>query len=120
MVLAACGTAASAALSPCGPGARLQWKRWARGLSQSSQLIRRHALPHSLASWQESDGPLVTAPTKKGFGSRLIERVWVGDFGGDVEIAYESSGVVCRLSAPMENLREGLPSALEESPGGGE
>jgi two-component sensor histidine kinase len=63
-------------------------------------------------SWQESDGPLVTAPTKKGFGSRLIERVWVGDFGGDVEIAYEPSGVICRLSAPMENLRQALPSPL--------
>jgi two-component sensor histidine kinase len=77
-------------------------------------------IPTFSLSWQESDGPIVTAPTKKGFGSRLIERVWVGDFGGAVEIAYEASGVICRLSAPVENLRQALPSSFGGPSGGNE
>ena len=33
-------------------------------------------------SWTESGGPSVTAPRKKGFGTRLIERVLAAHFGG--------------------------------------
>jgi two-component sensor histidine kinase len=39
-----------------------------------------------------------------GFGSRLISRVLQDDFGGQVEVSYESSGLICRLTAPLENL----------------
>jgi PAS domain S-box-containing protein len=52
--------------------------------------------------WQEQDGPPVTAPTRKGFGSRLIQR---GLAGGGVSLRYRSLGVHCTLRAPLADLR---------------
>jgi two-component sensor histidine kinase len=53
--------------------------------------------------WTESGGPQVEPPAedKKGFGSRLIERILANDFAGEVRTSYRPSGVVCELSAPM-------------------
>lgn len=49
--------------------------------------------------WQEQGGPAVTPPTRKGFGSRLIQR---GLAGGDVLLRYNDEGVHCTLSAPSQ------------------
>jgi two-component sensor histidine kinase len=54
--------------------------------------------------WQEKNGPLVVEPSRTGFGSRLINRIVGADLGGAVELRYESSGVVCTLTAPIQNL----------------
>lgn len=51
--------------------------------------------------WSESGGPPVTAPTRKGFGSVLIQRLLAAELGGEVNVAYETSGVVCTIDAPM-------------------
>lgn len=55
----------------------------------------------------------MVVPTRKGFGSQLIERVLVGDFGGVIEVSYAPSGLRCKLVAPMQNLRNLLPSPFE-------
>jgi two-component sensor histidine kinase len=52
-------------------------------------------------SWTESGGPTVVEPTRKGFGSRLIERILAADFGGDARTYYRPGGVVCELIAPL-------------------
>ncbi len=52
-------------------------------------------------SWTESGGPPVTGPGKKGFGTRLIERVLAADFGGHAKTDYRPDGVVYELIAPM-------------------
>jgi two-component sensor histidine kinase len=54
--------------------------------------------------WQELGGPPASEPSGVGFGSRLISRVLGDDFGGSVEVAFGSSGLICRLTAPAENL----------------
>ena len=54
--------------------------------------------------WQELDGPPASKPAGVGFGSRLISRVLEDDFGGSVAVSYGSSGLICRLTAPLENL----------------
>ena len=59
--------------------------------------------------WQEADGPAVACPTSMGFGSQLIKRVLAADFGPDVEVLYEASGLICRLSAPMAKICAPLP-----------
>lgn len=51
--------------------------------------------------WQESGGPAVVKPTRKGFGSRLIERALAAELGGEVNVEYESSGLVCTIVAPL-------------------
>jgi len=52
-------------------------------------------------SWTESGGPHVAAPSRRGFGSRLIERVFAADFEGEAGTHYRPGGVVCELIAPM-------------------
>ena len=54
--------------------------------------------------WQEHDGPHASKPARLGFGSRLISRVLQEDFRGSVEVTYESTGLICRLTAPVEHL----------------
>ncbi|GEP09159.1 sensor histidine kinase [Methylobacterium gnaphalii] len=63
---------------------------------------RKHGLDAHLSFlWQEQDGPPVVAPQRRGFGSRLIERSLARDLDGTVEIAFEQTGVVCRIEAPL-------------------
>ncbi|RDI58690.1 sensor histidine kinase [Microvirga subterranea] len=51
--------------------------------------------------WQETGGPPVTPPTRKGFGSRLIEGGLARELNGQVAIAYETAGVVCTIDVPV-------------------
>jgi two-component sensor histidine kinase len=60
--------------------------------------------PKFVFVWREFGGPLASEPTNTGFGSRLISRVLQDDFGGSVEVSYEATGLVCLLTAPLENL----------------
>jgi two-component sensor histidine kinase len=57
-------------------------------------------------NWIESGGPPVVSPTRKGFGSRLIEKALAAELGGAVSIAYNSDGVVCTIRAPLAALHE--------------
>lgn len=50
--------------------------------------------------WREEGGPVVVEPTRRGFGSFLLERVFGLDFGGSVDLKYEGDGLVCTLTAP--------------------
>jgi len=56
--------------------------------------------------WSERGGPPVTAPSRRGFGRFLIERVLASDFGGRVDLSYDTGGVVCILDAPVPALGE--------------
>jgi PAS domain S-box-containing protein len=51
--------------------------------------------------WEEQGGPPVEAPTRRGFGTRLIERSLAQDLGGDVRIEFAPTGVVCTVVAPL-------------------
>lgn len=51
--------------------------------------------------WRESGGPPVTPPTRRGFGSFLIERVLASDFGGSVRLEYGANGLDCVLTASL-------------------
>jgi two-component sensor histidine kinase len=51
--------------------------------------------------WEESGGPPVQVPKRRGFGTRLIERSLALDLEGDVEIRFAPTGVVCTVNAPL-------------------
>jgi two-component sensor histidine kinase len=51
--------------------------------------------------WQESGGPPVTPPGRKGFGSRLIEGGLAQDLDGEVRLDYVPAGVVCQIIMPV-------------------
>ncbi len=52
-------------------------------------------------AWTERGGPRVEPPTRRGFGTRLIERSLSGDLEGRAEIAYAPEGFRCTVSWPL-------------------
>mgnify|MGYP002129656360 CR=1 FL=1 len=58
--------------------------------------------PHLHLEWRESGGPPVTKPAHRGFGSRLLAQGLRADLDGEAELAFAPTGVVCRISAPLE------------------
>ena len=57
-------------------------------------------------NWVEQGGPRVAEPepSKRGFGTRLIERMLKNDFDGEVLLDFKADGLVCTLSAPLKKL----------------
>nr|WP_314257856.1 hypothetical protein [uncultured Devosia sp.] len=54
-------------------------------------------------TWRESKGPEVIKPVSTGFGSRLISAGLSGS--GGVIVAYNPTGLVCEISAPLDELQ---------------
>ena len=52
-------------------------------------------------TWVESKGPRVVAPTRKGFGSRLLERGLAAELNGSVRVDYRPDGLVCTMQARL-------------------
>lgn len=50
--------------------------------------------------WQEQGGPRVSPPTRRGFGSKLIERSAMLELKGKAQIEYNTSGVRCTIKLP--------------------
>jgi two-component sensor histidine kinase len=51
--------------------------------------------------WQEVGGPPVSPPTKRGFGTRMIERSLASELDGEVSIRFEPGGLVCTVDARL-------------------
>jgi two-component sensor histidine kinase len=54
-------------------------------------------------TWKEQDGPVVEAPTRQSFGTRLIETLG-RQLKGNVRLTYEPSGFVYFLDIPLLSL----------------
>ena len=52
-------------------------------------------------TWTEHNGPPVTPPTHRGFGTALVERGLSYDLGGEARIAFPPEGVIATLRAPL-------------------
>lgn len=50
--------------------------------------------------WSEKDGPPVTPPTRKGFGSRVLEQGLANDLNGKVTLNYAPGGMICKIHVP--------------------
>lgn len=48
-------------------------------------------------AWVESGGPPVRPPSRRGFGSRLVERLLASDLDGTVDLDFWPDGVSCRI-----------------------
>ncbi|MES2907373.1 MAG: HWE histidine kinase domain-containing protein [Pseudomonadota bacterium] len=55
--------------------------------------------------WEESGGPPVKAPQRKGFGSLLVERSIPYDLKGDAKITYHVTGVKALFTIPAGFVR---------------
>jgi PAS domain S-box-containing protein len=52
--------------------------------------------------WIEQGGPPVVEPTRRGFGSKLIEGSIPADHGGSVRLVYDRSGLRCEIVVPLD------------------
>ncbi len=52
--------------------------------------------------WREQHGPAVKAPTRRGFGTTLIEQTLRGH-GGEAKLEYKQNGVLCEISLPLSD-----------------
>jgi PAS domain S-box-containing protein len=50
--------------------------------------------------WEEKGGAAVTPPSRRGFGSRMLERGLAHELGGAVHLDYLPGGLVCTISVP--------------------
>lgn len=62
--------------------------------------------PRLQLQWVESDGPPVTPPSRRGFGSRLIKDGLALELDGEVTLDFEPGGVTCRIEFPLSNAQE--------------
>jgi two-component sensor histidine kinase len=54
-------------------------------------------------TWRERSGPKVTPPTRRGFGSRLIERSLKGEMAGEAVLDFAEDGLTCRVTLPLRS-----------------
>jgi light-regulated signal transduction histidine kinase (bacteriophytochrome) len=64
-----------------------------------------------IIKWREEGGPAVTAPTRRGFGSTIIERSIPFDLGGTAEVRYRLSGFEADFCIPSRHVAKVLRDA---------
>jgi two-component sensor histidine kinase len=57
-------------------------------------------------NWTERDGPSVSAPERRGFGTTVMETMAERSLGGRVNVGYAPSGLTWRLTCPAANALE--------------
>lgn len=50
--------------------------------------------------WRETGGPPVSPPTRRGFGSRVIEQGLAHELHGKISLDFQPQGIVCTISVP--------------------
>jgi two-component sensor histidine kinase len=52
-------------------------------------------------SWRETGGPPVDPPTRRGFGTLLVERGVQLELGGSARMSFDAPGVCCEIEIPL-------------------
>lgn len=55
--------------------------------------------------WREHDGPPVSAPAHRGFGSMMVEQALAYELDGDARIEFQPTGVVCTIETPLPQVQ---------------
>lgn len=76
------------ALSAARGRVRVEWRRAEDG----RRLVLR---------WTETGGPLVTPPTRKGFGTDVIETMIRSNDGGEIQMNWRAEGLACEIVLPV-------------------
>ena len=76
-------------------------------LSQASGAVSLSWQNHSdqlIVTWAEEGGPPCRPPTKRGFGSVLIEQAARADLQAKVDRDFRRKGLVCQISIPKQQV----------------
>lgn len=74
---------------------RIEWLKRADPAGQNGLELR----------WSETGGPIVTPPTRKGFGQTLLEQV-MASIGGSADVDWRKEGLTLTIVLPHNCLRE--------------
>jgi two-component sensor histidine kinase/integral membrane sensor domain MASE1 len=66
--------------------------------------------------WSEAGGPEVSAPLRRGFGSRLIQEGLSRELRGEVRMDFLPEGLRCVLTFPLESPAPEIDPDLSEEP----
>lgn len=69
-------------------------------------LEREDSQPVLRFVWEEVGGPTVSPPTRRGFGSTLIEEAVAAETNGATRLDYCPAGVIFTLEAPLEAIEQ--------------
>ena len=58
---------------------------------------------------EETRGPAVAAPSQIGYGVRTIRNLIPYELDGTVDLAFDASGLRCRMELPSKRIRRGTP-----------
>ncbi|PHK93423.1 hypothetical protein CR162_18650 [Pseudoroseomonas rhizosphaerae] len=79
------------------PGGRVELRWQAGRRADDDGMLRLY--------WTEKGGPLlVEAPTRRGFGTRVIQATLRGQLGGSVTQHWNAEGMVCEIVLPISRL----------------
>jgi two-component sensor histidine kinase len=67
-------------------------------------LIKEPAGDRLSIRWQERNGPIVTPPAHKGFGTWVLGRGIPHELDGTVTLDYLAQGVMCQIDIPAPSL----------------
>lgn len=57
--------------------------------------------------WEEKNGPEVMPPSRRGFGSQVLERGLAHELGAVVHLEYPPAGVICTIEMPAPASQNG-------------
>jgi len=71
--------------------------------------------PRFKLHWKDRKGPPVQEPSRRSFGSRLIEQALPGQLQGEARLKFEPDGLSCEVNIPLSVMQE-RPLAVMPSP----
>jgi PAS domain S-box-containing protein len=78
--------------------------QWSVGAAEDGEEI-------FVIGWRERDGPVVTAPSRSGFGSIVLWRVVKESLDAEVELGFAPDGLTWRLRCAARAIEDGSRSA---------
>ena len=82
---------------------------WAEGpvwVRAGSYLLFSDVPRNVIHKWTEAGGPAVQPPSRRGFGTRLIERGLSAELRSEVELEFRPTGLNCRILAKLPRISE--------------
>jgi PAS domain S-box-containing protein len=68
------------------------------------QTLRHDAVPRFKLTWAESGGPLVTVPSRKGFGHTVFDRMIKQALNASIELHYRPEGLIWSLDTALDQV----------------
>jgi PAS domain S-box-containing protein len=90
-------------------------KHGALSVAEGRIVVRWSLVPGSPAilrlRWEETGGPGAAPPTRRGFGSRVLENTVQSQLGGTLSLDWRDTGLVCGIEVPLRRAPSWLHQA---------